>query len=46
MNSEIQINKPTPVILGEKTIKFDRSTDVRETIYAMKDGATVLITEF
>ena len=46
MNSEIQINKPTPVILGVKTIKFDRSTDVRETIYAMKDGATVLITEF
>ena len=46
MNSDIQINKPTPIIPGEKIIKFDRSTDVRETIYAMKGGATVVITEF
>ena len=46
MNSEIQINKPTPTILGEQIIKFDSTTDVRATIYSMKDGASVLITEF
>lgn len=46
MNSEIQINKPTPTIPGEEIIKFDSTTDVRATIYSMKDGASVLITEF
>jgi hypothetical protein len=46
MNSEIQINKPTPTIPGEQIIKFDSTTDVRATIYSMKDGASVLITEF
>jgi tRNA1(Val) A37 N6-methylase TrmN6 len=46
MNSELQINKPTPTIPGEELIKFDSTTDVKKTIYAMKDGASVLITEF
>jgi hypothetical protein len=46
MNSEIQINKPTPTIPGEEIIKFDSTTDVRATIYSMKEGASVLITEF
>ena len=46
MNSEIQINKPTPTIPGEEVIKFDSTTDVRATIYSMKEGASVVITEF
>ena len=46
MSEALQINKPTPSIAGEKTIRFDSTSDVRETIYAMKAGASVLITEF
>ena len=46
MNSDIQINIPTPVLPGDELIKFESTTDVRETIYAMKDGKSVLITEF
>jgi len=44
MSEALQINKPTPSIAGEKTIRFDSTSDVRETIYAMKAGASVLIT--
>ena len=46
MSEALQINKPTPSIAGEKIIRFDSTSDVRETIYAMKAGASVLITEF
>ena len=46
MNSEIKINKPTPISPGEELIRFDSNTDVRETLYAMKEGKSVLITEF
>jgi 16S rRNA G966 N2-methylase RsmD len=46
MNSEIQIHKPTPISPGEELIRFDSNTDVRETLYAMRDGKSVLITEF
>jgi 16S rRNA G966 N2-methylase RsmD len=46
MNSEIQIHKPTPISPGEELIRFDSNTDIRETLYAMRDGKSVLITEF
>ncbi|WP_341221270.1 methyltransferase [Polaribacter atrinae] len=46
MSSELQIHKPTPIRLGEDLIKFDSNTDVRETLYAMREGKSVLITEF
>ncbi|MGJ8746007.1 Rossmann-like fold-containing protein [Polaribacter sp.] len=46
MSSEIQINKPRPIRQGEDLIKFDSNTDVRETLYAMREGKSVLITEF
>ncbi len=46
MNSEIQIHKPTPISPGEELIRFDSNTDVIETLYAMRDGKSVLITEF
>ena len=46
MNSEMQIHKPTPIFPGEELIRFDSNTDVRETLYAMKAGKAVLITEY
>tara|TARA_R110001606_G_scaffold78220_2_gene180919 strand:+ start:13354 stop:14421 length:1068 start_codon:yes stop_codon:yes gene_type:complete len=46
MNSEMQINKPTPIFPGKELIQFDSNTDIRETLYAMKVGKKVLITEF
>jgi len=46
MSSMLKINKPTPICLGEDLIKFDSNTDVRETLYAMREGNSVLITEF
>ena len=46
MSEAIQVNKPTPTLAGEKLIRFDSTSDVKETIYAMKDGSLVLITDF
>lgn len=46
MSEALQVNKPTPSVAGEKIIRFDSNSDVRETIYAMKAGASVLIAEF
>jgi 16S rRNA G966 N2-methylase RsmD len=46
MTEALQVNKPTPIIAEEKLIQFDSTSDARETIYAMKDGSAVLITEF
>ena len=46
MNSKTQINKPSPAVPGEIIIKFESTTDVRATIYAMKEGSSVVITDF
>ncbi|PQJ73221.1 methyltransferase [Polaribacter butkevichii] len=46
MSAKLKINKPTPIRPGEELLKFDSHTDVRETLYAMRDGKSVLITEF
>ncbi|AUC22989.1 methyltransferase type 11 [Polaribacter sejongensis] len=46
MSSALKINKPTPIHPGDDLIKFDSNTDVRETLYAMREGQSVLITEF
>ena len=46
MDSKTQINKPSPSVPGEIIIKFESTTDVRATIYAMKEGSSVIITDF
>jgi tRNA1(Val) A37 N6-methylase TrmN6 len=46
MNSDLKILKPTPIVPIEKLIHFDSTSDAKTTIYAMKKGRAVLITEF
>ncbi|WP_299670136.1 methyltransferase [uncultured Polaribacter sp.] len=46
MNSDIQINKPTPILATEKLVLFKRATHVKDTIKALEAGDFVLITEF
>ena len=46
MNSEIEVNKPSPIELEKETVPFKRGTDIQATIAALEAGKSVLITEF
>ncbi len=46
MSSEIQINKPTPIAVGEKLVFFNKTKDVKQTIKVLEAGEAVIITEF
>ena len=46
MITDIDINKPTPIAVGEKLIPFKRGVEVGPTIEALKKGKPVLINEF
>lgn len=46
MITEIEINKPAPIALGQKAESFKRGTDIPITIKALEAGKSILITEF
>lgn len=46
MITDIDINKPEPIVIGEKLKPFNHETEVRLTIKALEQGDSILITEF
>ena len=46
MITDIEINKPAPIAVGEKLIPYRRGSEVGPTIEALKEGKSVLISEF
>ncbi|MEO8773183.1 MAG: methyltransferase [Gelidibacter sp.] len=46
MSTAIEVNKPTPVIIGEKPKPFKQGIKVGSTIKALEKGEQILITEF
>jgi hypothetical protein len=46
MITDIEVNKPEPIAIGEKLKTFKRGTEVGPTIEALKKGKTILIKEF
>ena len=46
MITDLNINKPEPIISGKQIEFFNRSTDVKFTIKTLEAGKPVLITEF
>ena len=46
MTTEINLNKPEPILPGKQLELFDQSTDVKLTIKALEAGKPILITGF
>jgi len=46
MISDININKPEPIVLGNQLEVFDGVTDIKKAVKALEYGKQVLITEF
>ena len=46
MNTDIALNRPEPIVSEKKLELFNRSSDVKLTIKALKTGKPVLITAF
>ncbi len=46
METEFEVNKPTPILAKPPTIAFKRGADVKHTIEALEAGQYVLITGF
>lgn len=46
MITDINVNKPAPIVAGKKVELFNRGTDVKETIRLLEAGKHVLVTEF
>ena len=46
MTSDININKPEPIVLGNQLEVFDGTTDIKKAVKALEYGKQVLITEF
>jgi hypothetical protein len=46
MITDIEVNKPEPIAIGENLKLFKRGTDVGLTIAALKEGKPILINEF
>ena len=46
MTTDIEVNKPEPIVSKKQLVLFNRSTDVKLTIKALEVGKPVLITAF
>ena len=46
MITEIEVNKPEPIAIGEKLKSFYNGTEVRSSIEALEQGKSILIKEF
>jgi hypothetical protein len=46
MTTNITINKPLPIAIGKKIKEFTKDSDVKTTITDLKNGNSILITEF
>jgi len=46
MTTDININRPEPIVSGKKLELFSRASDVKRTIKTLESGKPVLITEF
>jgi len=46
MTTDIDINKPAPIVSGEQLELFNQSTDIKNTIKVLEAGKHVLITAF
>lgn len=46
MSTDIEANKPAPIVAGEKIEEFKRGSDVEHAIDVLEAGKPILITEF
>ncbi len=46
MITDIEVNKPKPIAIGEKLKSFNHGTEVGLTIEAIEQGKSILIKEF
>ena len=46
MTTDINVNKPEPILSGKQLELFDRTTDVKLTIKSLEAGKPILITAF
>ena len=46
MTTDININRPEPIVSEKKLEIFSRATDVKRTIKSLEAGKPILITEF
>ena len=46
MTTDINVNKPEPILSGKQLELFNRATDVKHTIKALEAGKPILITAF